>query len=60
MTFCFAGYDATNVFSYGGLVRLAGLTFCYAMDRPLQGAVSVLTDSFKSVYDLVMKCDEPA
>ena len=31
----------------------------YAMDRPLQGAVSVPPDSFQSVYDLVM-WDEPA
>jgi hypothetical protein len=30
----------------------------YAMDRPLQGAVSVAPDSFTSVYDLVMKWDE--
>ena len=30
-----------------------------AMDRPLQGAVSVPPDSFQSVYDLVM-WDEPA
>ena len=32
----------------------------YAMDHPLQGAVSVPPDSFRSVYDLVMKWDEPA
>ena len=32
----------------------------YAMDHPLQGAVSVPPDSFKSVYDLVMKWDDPA
>ena len=32
----------------------------YAMDRPLQGAVSVPPDSFQSVYDLVMRWDEPA
>lgn len=32
----------------------------YAMDHPLQGAVSVPQDSFQSVYDLVMKWDEPA
>jgi hypothetical protein len=31
----------------------------YAMDHPLQGAVSVPPDSFQSVYDLVMKWDEP-
>ena len=30
----------------------------YAMDHPLQGAVSVAPDSFRSVYDLVMKWDE--
>ena len=29
----------------------------YAMDRPLQGAVSIPSDSFRSVYDLVMKWD---
>jgi len=32
----------------------------YAMHRPLQGAVSVPPDSFQSVYDLLMKWDEPA
>jgi len=32
----------------------------YAMDHPLQGAVSVAPDSFRSVYELVMKWDEPA
>jgi len=32
----------------------------YAMDHPLQGAVSVPPDSFKAVYDLVMKWDESA
>ena len=31
----------------------------HAMDHPLQGAVSVPPDSFRSVYDLVMKWDEP-
>ncbi len=30
----------------------------YAMDRPLQGAVSVPPEFFRSVYDLVMKRDE--
>jgi hypothetical protein len=32
----------------------------YAMDRPLQGAVSLPPDSFKSVYDLVMQWDARA
>ena len=32
----------------------------YAMDRPLKGAVSVRPDSFQSVYDLVMRREEPA
>ena len=32
----------------------------YAMDRPLQGAVSLPPDSFRSVYDLVMKWDARA
>jgi hypothetical protein len=31
----------------------------FAMDHPLRGAVSVPPDSFRSVYDLVMKWDEP-
>jgi hypothetical protein len=31
----------------------------YAMDHPLQGAVSITPDPFRSVYDLVMKWDEP-
>jgi hypothetical protein len=30
----------------------------YSMDRPLQGTVSVSPDSFKTVYDQVMKWDE--
>jgi hypothetical protein len=29
----------------------------YAMDRPLQGAVSIGPDAFRSVYDLVMQWD---
>jgi hypothetical protein len=29
----------------------------YALDRPLQGAVRVPPDAFKSVYDLVMRWD---
>ena len=32
----------------------------YAMDRPLRGAVSIPPDSFRSVYDLVMKWDARA
>jgi len=32
----------------------------YAMDRPLQGAVSIPSDSFRSVYDQVMKWDARA
>jgi len=31
----------------------------YTIDRPLSG-VSVRPDSFQSVYDLVMRCEEPA
>jgi len=31
----------------------------YAMDHPLQGAVSVSPEPFQSVYDLVMKWDAP-
>jgi hypothetical protein len=32
----------------------------YAMDHPLQGAVSVPPEAFRAVYDSVMKWDEPA
>ena len=32
----------------------------YAMDRPMQGAISIPPDSFRSVYDLVMKWDARA
>ncbi len=50
-------------------VLFGGITACflgmvifliYAMDHPLQGAVSVGPDAFQSVYDYVMKWDEPA
>lgn len=47
----------------GGITALAlgGMTFViFAMDHPLQGAVSVGPEPFQSVYDLVMKWDEPA
>lgn len=45
----------------GGLTALflGVMTFLiYAMDHPLQGAVSVGPEPFQSVYDLVMKWDE--
>ena len=50
------------------LVSLGGITafflgimiFLISMNRPLKGAVSVLPDSFQSVYDLVMRWEEPA
>ena len=32
----------------------------YAMDHPLQGAVSVDPGPYQAVYDLVMKWDEPS
>jgi fatty acid desaturase len=32
----------------------------YAMDHPLQGAVSVGPEPYQAVYDLVMKWDEPS
>ncbi|MCX7348883.1 MAG: DUF4239 domain-containing protein [Alphaproteobacteria bacterium] len=32
----------------------------YAMDHPLQGAVSLEPEPYQSVYDLVMKWDEPS
>jgi Protein of unknown function (DUF4239) len=42
-------------------VFLGVMTFLiYAMDHPLQGAVSVSSDPYQSVYDLVMKWDEPS
>ncbi len=40
---------------------LGVMTFLiYAMDHPLQGAVSVDPGPFQAVYDLVMKWDEPS
>ncbi len=40
---------------------LGVMTFLiYAMDHPLQGAVSVDSGPYQSVYDLVMKWDEPS
>ena len=40
---------------------LGVMTFLiYAMDHPLQGAVSVNSGPYQSVYDLVMKWDEPS
>ena len=47
----------------GGVTALflGVMTFLiYAMDHPLQGAVSVDPGPFQSVYDLVMKWDEPS
>jgi hypothetical protein len=42
-------------------IFLGVITFLiYAMDHPLQGAVSVGPDPFQSVFDLVMKWDEPS
>jgi hypothetical protein len=39
---------------------LGMMTFLiYAMDHPLQGAVSVGPEPFQTVYDQVMKWDEP-
>ena len=32
----------------------------YAINRPLKGAVSVRQDSFQSVYDLMIRWEEPA
>jgi hypothetical protein len=32
----------------------------YAMDHPLQGAVSVDSGPYQTVYDQVMKWDEPS
>ena len=47
----------------GGLTALflGIMTFLiYAMDHPLQGAVSVTPEAFQAMYDLVMKWDEPS
>ena len=47
----------------GGItaIFLGIMTFLiYAMDHPLQGAVSVGAEPFQSVFDLVMKWDEPS
>jgi hypothetical protein len=47
----------------GGItaIFLGVMTFLiYAMDHPLQGAVSVGDEPFQSVFDLVMKWDEPS
>jgi hypothetical protein len=47
----------------GGItaIFLGVMTFLiYAMDHPLQGAVSVKPEPFESVFDLVMKWDEPS
>ena len=55
--------ELTSQILLGGITAFfPGITIfqIYAMDRPLQGAVSVSPDSFQSVYDLVMKWDEPA
>ena len=55
--------ELTSQILLGGITAFfPGITIflIYAMDRPLQGAVSVSSDSFQSVYDLVMKWDEPA
>jgi hypothetical protein len=47
----------------GGItaIFLGVMTFLiYAMDHPLQGAVSVGAEPFQSVFDLVMKWDGTA
>jgi hypothetical protein len=46
----------------GGITTffLGIIIFLIAMNRPLKGAVSVRPDSFQSVYDLVMRWEEPA
>jgi hypothetical protein len=53
----------------GSQIILGGITafflgimifLIYAMDRPLQGAVSISPGPFRSVYDQVMKWDAPA
>ena len=47
----------------GGVTALflGVMTFLiYAMDHPLQGAVSIGPEPYQSVYDLVMKWDEPS
>ena len=46
----------------GGITAffLGIMIFLISMNRPLKGAVSVRPDSFQSVYDLVMRWEEPA
>jgi hypothetical protein len=46
----------------GGIIAffLGVMIFLISKNRPLKGAVSVRPDSFQSVYDLVMRWDEPA
>ena len=47
----------------GGVTALflGVMTFLiYAMDHPLQGAVSIGPDPYQAVFDLVMKWDEPS
>jgi hypothetical protein len=52
---------------FGSQFLLGGITalflgflifLIYSLDRPLQGAISVTPDAFKTVYDQVMKWDE--
>jgi hypothetical protein len=48
-------------FVLGGITALflgIMIFLIYSLDRPLRGAVSVSPDSFKTVYDQVMKWDE--
>jgi hypothetical protein len=55
--------ELTSQILLGGITALflgIMIFLTYAMDHPLQGAVSVPPDSFQSVYDLVMKWGEPA
>ena len=54
-------FQISAVFGSLTALFLGIMTFLiYAMDHPLQGAVSVGPEPYQSVYDLVMKWDEPS
>jgi len=57
-----AAHGARVAIILGGIAAFfLGITiFLISMNRPQKGAVSVRPDAFQSVYDLVMKWDEPA
>jgi hypothetical protein len=53
--------NIVSQFLLGGITALFlgfMIFLIYSLDRPLQGAISVTPDAFKTVYDQVMKWDE--